>query len=61
MATDDPITLDFLSMFALRSYRAEEKRRKDAALKELVRQKIITLVKDLNIDTREHLPALRRK
>ena len=62
MKTDDRITLDFLSSFALLSYRAEQKKRRDAILRQFVeKDKILRRASDLNIDAQEHLPARIRR
>ena len=47
MKTDDQVTINFLASFALRSYRAEEEKRKRTTLKEFVREKILMYAKDI--------------
>ena len=47
MKTDDPWTLDFLAMFALHSYRAQERKRKDRILEQMVREKVLKYTSEL--------------
>ena len=45
--TDDPITIDILGSFALRSYRISEAKRKRAVLKEFIREKILVYASNI--------------